>query len=58
MLVYVTNCWWGGEGKIVIPMPEGRGGEGRGKLSFQCLRPSASLRAAGKKLFLLKEINF
>jgi hypothetical protein len=24
------------------------GGEG-GKLSFQCLRPSASLRAAGKK---------
>jgi hypothetical protein len=23
---------------------------GGGKLSFQCLRPSASLRAAGKKL--------
>jgi hypothetical protein len=38
MLVYVTNCWVGG-GWV--------GGEG--KLSFQCLRPSASLRAAGKK---------
>jgi hypothetical protein len=35
MLVYVTNLggWVGGWG---------------GKLSFQCLRPSASLRAAGK----------
>jgi hypothetical protein len=32
---------WGGRG--------GRGGEGRVELSFQCLRPSASLRAAGKK---------
>jgi hypothetical protein len=32
MLVYVTNL----------------GGWGGGKLSFQCLRPSASLRAAGK----------
>jgi hypothetical protein len=27
----------------------GEGGEGRDELSFQCLRPSASLRAAGKK---------
>jgi hypothetical protein len=51
MLVYVTNCWVGGW--------VGRGG----KLSFrkipenkiltyiQCLRPSASLRAAGKNVF-------
>jgi hypothetical protein len=42
MLVYVTNLsgWVGGWG---------------GKLSFQCLRPSASLRAAGNNLKYNKE---
>jgi hypothetical protein len=35
----ITNCWRGGE--------LGRGGQG-GELSFQCLRPSTSLMAAGK----------
>jgi hypothetical protein len=38
-------------------LSEGRGGEGRreggegGELSFQCLRPSTSLMAAGKNSF-------
>jgi hypothetical protein len=30
----------------------GEGGWGWGKLSFQCLRPSASLRAAGNNVFI------
>jgi hypothetical protein len=42
MLVYVTNC------RV--------GGWGGGKLSFQCLRPSASLRAAGKNHALAESL--
>jgi hypothetical protein len=37
-LLKITNCW-----------REGRGGEG-GELSFQCLRPSTLLMAAGKNV--------
>jgi hypothetical protein len=39
----ITNCWRRGEGE---------GGEG-GELSFQCLRPSTLLMAAGKNLKLI-----
>jgi hypothetical protein len=40
-------------------LSEGKGGEGRGgeggELSFQCLRPSTSLMAAGKNNDLLSK---
>jgi hypothetical protein len=41
----ITNCRRGVEGCL----GEGRGGMDGGELSFQCLRPSTSLMAAGKK---------
>jgi hypothetical protein len=64
-----TNCWrvvegigrsWFKKRSNFFSQKNGRGGEGRGgeggELSFQCLRPSTALMAAGKNIKIIGSV--